>query len=123
MFTVAAHAQSQALLQPAVLAAVAVGAVDEAAPLAGAGVHGVVLLAASEEPLEEEEEEETRRGSGQERWSGGTPAGNDKEGTGGNGQKNVVEMFDLAAFAGDDPIVDPGRLVPADLTGNHLDLS
>lgn len=31
--TVAAHAQSQALLQPAVLAAVAVGPVDEAVPL------------------------------------------------------------------------------------------
>ena len=63
MFTIAAHAQSEALLQPAVLAAVAVGAVDEAAPLAGAGVHGIVLLAASEEPLDVEKE--THRESGQ----------------------------------------------------------
>lgn len=49
--TVAGHAQRQAFLQAAVLAAVAVGAVDQAVPLPGAGVAGVVLLAPPEESL------------------------------------------------------------------------
>lgn len=52
VFTISAHAQSQTLLQTAVLAAVAVSSVDEAIPLAGARVHGIVLLAAAKETLE-----------------------------------------------------------------------
>ena len=51
LFTVSAHAQRETLLKPAVLAAVAVGPVDEAVPLAGAGVRRIVLLTASEETL------------------------------------------------------------------------
>lgn len=50
-FTISAHAQSQTLLQAAVLAAVAVGPVNQAVPLAGARVHGVILLTAAEEAL------------------------------------------------------------------------
>lgn len=50
-FTIFAHAQSQTLLQAAVLAAIAVGPVDQAVPLAGTRVHGIVLLTAAEETL------------------------------------------------------------------------
>ncbi|TNN78132.1 hypothetical protein EYF80_011637 [Liparis tanakae] len=42
----------QTLLQAAVLAAVPVRSVDQAVPLAGTGVHRVVLLAATEEALD-----------------------------------------------------------------------
>lgn len=51
LLTVSGHSQSQTLLQAAVLAAVAVGSVDEAVPLTGTGVGRVVLLAPSEETL------------------------------------------------------------------------
>ncbi len=52
VFTISAHAQSQTLLQAAVLAAVPVSSVDQAVPLAGTRVHGIVLLAATEEALD-----------------------------------------------------------------------
>lgn len=52
MFTISAHAQSQTLLKTAVLATIAVRSVNQTVPLAGARVHGVVLLAATEETLE-----------------------------------------------------------------------
>lgn len=61
------------------LAAVTVCSVDQAVPLAGTRVHGIVLLAATEETL--------------------------------------------AAFTGDNSIVDSRGLVPTDLTGDDLDLS
>lgn len=51
-FTISAHAQSQTLLQAAVLAAVTVSSVNQAVPLAGTRVHGIVLLAATEETLD-----------------------------------------------------------------------
>lgn len=50
--TITAHAQGQALLQPAMLAAIPIGAVNQTVPLPGAGVHSIVLLAASEETLQ-----------------------------------------------------------------------
>lgn len=49
--TVAGHAEAEALLQAAVLAAVAAGAVDGAVLLAAAGVAQAALLAAPEKPL------------------------------------------------------------------------
>lgn len=49
--TVSAHAQRQALLQAAVLAAVTVRPVDQTVPLPGTRIHGVVLLTAAEEAL------------------------------------------------------------------------
>lgn len=49
--TVSAHAQRQALLQAAVLATVTVSPVDQAVPLAGTRIHGIVLLTAAEEAL------------------------------------------------------------------------
>lgn len=49
--TVSAHAQRQAFLQAAVLAAVSVGPVDQTVPLAGTRIHGIVLLTAAEEAL------------------------------------------------------------------------
>lgn len=52
MFTISAHAQSQTLLKTAVLATIAVRSVNQTVPLAGARVHGVVLLAATEEALQ-----------------------------------------------------------------------
>lgn len=52
--TVPGHAHGQALLQSAVLAAVAAGAVDQAVLLPGTGVRCVTLLAPPEEALGEE---------------------------------------------------------------------
>lgn len=49
--TITGHAQGQAFLQAAVLAAVAAGAVDGAVLLAAAGVAQAALLAAPEKPL------------------------------------------------------------------------
>lgn len=49
--TISRHAHCQALLQPAVLAAVAAGAVDQAVLLAGAGVGCIALLTPPEEAL------------------------------------------------------------------------
>lgn len=65
--TIAGHAQRQAFLQAAVLAAVAVGAVDQAVPLPRAGVAGIVLLAAPKKTLR-------GTGTGWEgaRWDGST---------------------------------------------------
>lgn len=51
ILTVSRHAQSQALLQAAVLAPVSTGAVDGAVLLTGAGVGHITLLAAAEEAL------------------------------------------------------------------------
>lgn len=51
LLTVSAHALGQALLQAAVLAAVAAGAVDLAVALPGAGVGDSGQLAAAEKPL------------------------------------------------------------------------
>lgn len=50
--TIPGHAQSQALLEPTVLAAVAVCSVDQAVALTGTGVGRVVLLTAPEETLQ-----------------------------------------------------------------------
>jgi len=50
--TISAHAQSQTLLQTAVLAAVPVCSVNQTVPLAGTRVHGIVLLASTEETLD-----------------------------------------------------------------------
>lgn len=52
VFTISAHAQSQTLLQSAVLAAVPVRPVDQTVPLAGTRVHSIVLLAATEKTLD-----------------------------------------------------------------------
>lgn len=105
--TVAGHAQRQAFLQAAVLAAVAVGAVDQAVPLPGAGVAGVVLLAAPEKTL---------RGTGR-RWEsarrGASPPQPPSSGR---------PRAHLAAFAGDNAVVDPRGLVSADLARDHFDL-
>lgn len=49
--TVSGHAHCQTFLQPAVLAAVSAGAVNQTVLLARTGVGGVTLLAASEETL------------------------------------------------------------------------
>lgn len=49
--TISWHTHCQALLQPAVLAAVAAGAVDQAVLLTGAGVGCIALLTPSEEAL------------------------------------------------------------------------
>ncbi len=49
--TIPGHAQSHALLEPTVLAAVAVCSVDQAVALTGTGVGRVVLLTAPEETL------------------------------------------------------------------------
>lgn len=49
--SVSGHAQSQALLQAAVLASVAAGSVNGAVLLTGAGVGHIALLAAAEEAL------------------------------------------------------------------------
>lgn len=49
--TISWHAHCQALLQPAVLAAVAAGAVDQAVLLTGAGVGCIALLTPPEEAL------------------------------------------------------------------------
>lgn len=49
--TVSGHSEGETFLQAAVLAAVAVCSVDEAVPLARAGVRCIVLLTASEETL------------------------------------------------------------------------
>lgn len=51
--TISRHAQCQALLQTAVLAAVSASAIDGAVLLAGAGVGRVTLLAPAEEALGE----------------------------------------------------------------------
>lgn len=51
--TIATHAQRQTFLQTAVLAAVAIGSVNKAVPLPGAGVHSIVLLTSAEEALNE----------------------------------------------------------------------
>lgn len=51
ILTISGHAQSQALLQAAVLASVAAGAVNGAVLLTGAGVGHVTLLAAAKEAL------------------------------------------------------------------------
>lgn len=96
-FTISAHAQSQTLLQAAVLTAVAVGPVDQAVPLAGTRVHGVVLLTAAEEALHQENGYSIRRGK-KARWKLFLVA-----------EVLPVMHLDphLAAFAGDDSIVDP----------------
>lgn len=52
--TISRHAHCQALLQPAVLAAVAAGAVDQAVLLTGAGVGCIALLTPPEEALHRE---------------------------------------------------------------------
>lgn len=49
--TISWHAHCQALLQPAVLASVAAGAVDQAVLLTGAGVGCIALLTPPEEAL------------------------------------------------------------------------
>lgn len=49
--TVSGHSEGETFLQAAVLASVAVCSVDEAVPLAGAGVGRIVLLTPSEETL------------------------------------------------------------------------
>jgi len=51
ILTISGHAQSQALLQAAVLASVAAGSVNGAVLLTGAGVGHIALLAAAEEAL------------------------------------------------------------------------
>lgn len=51
ILTISGHAQSQALLQAAMLASVTAGAVDGAVLLTGAGVGHITLLAAAEEAL------------------------------------------------------------------------
>ncbi len=61
--TITAHAQCQTLLQAAVLAAVAIGPVNKAVPLPGAGVHCIVLLTSPEEALDEwKRKQRSRRG-------------------------------------------------------------
>lgn len=106
--TVAGHAQCQAFLQAAVLAAVAVGAVDQAVPLPGAGVAGIVLLAPPKETLP---------GMGREEL-GKCPAGSQ----GRPPARSRPPRAHLAAFAGDDTVVDPGGFVSADLARDHLNL-
>lgn len=54
LLTVSAHALGQALLQAAVLAAVAAGAVDLTVALPGAGVGDSGQLAAAEKPLQDD---------------------------------------------------------------------
>lgn len=76
--SISGHAQSQALLQAAVLASVAAGAVNGAVLLTGAGVGHITLLAAAKEAL--------------------------------------------APLTGDDPIVDPRRLIPTDLARYYFNL-
>lgn len=51
ILTISGHAQSQALLQAAMLASVAAGSVNGAVLLTSAGVGHITLLAAAEEAL------------------------------------------------------------------------
>lgn len=123
--TVAAHAQSETLLQPAVLAAVAIGPIDQAVSLPRAGVHGVVLLAASEETLDEKRTTHVLAfqisvGRRRNFFFFFLIVGCDP------GVMNVIwhkRGTHLAAFAGDDTIMDARRFVPADFTGYHFYLS
>lgn len=101
--TITGHAQGQAFLQAAVLAAVAVGAVDQAVPLPRAGVAGIVLLAPPEKALQRMAMGLGRRPVGRQHPPG-------------------PHCAHLAAFTGDNAVVDPRGLVPADLAGDHLDL-
>lgn len=73
------------------LAAVAVGAVDQAVPLPGAGVAGIVLLAPPKETLP---------GMGREEL-GKSPSGSQPP------ARSRHPRAHLAAFAGDDTVVDP----------------
>lgn len=88
--TVSAHAQRQALLQAAVLAAVTVSPVDQTVPLPGTRIHGVVLLTAAEEALNKQKRHQLLAHC----WL--------------KGDIGVIWVFPphLAAFAGDDSIVD-----------------
>lgn len=91
------------------LASVAVSSVNQAVPLAGTRVHGVVLLASTEETLNIQKQHVKK-------------------------QQQLFYYIKLnsvlfpppsylAALAGDDSIVDSRGLVPTDLTGDDLDLS
>lgn len=66
--TISGHAQCQALLQPAVLASVAVGAVNQAVALPWTRVCSIVLLTPPEEPLQNVPEHSRRWQERKRRW-------------------------------------------------------